>query len=158
MITDKDRKYLQRCVELATDAFKKGNSPFGSILVSKDDAVLFEDHNRDADGDNTSHPEFEIAKWAVGNLTEDERTEAVVYTSGEHCSMCASAHGLVGLGRIVYASSSEQLKKWQKDLGVESGLLKGLSITEVLNDIQVDGPDDELSEEIKKLQYEYHGG
>ncbi|WP_462419645.1 nucleoside deaminase [Salinicoccus sp. Marseille-QA3877] len=156
MITIQDRKYLQRCVELAADAFEKGNSPFGSILVSKDGDVLFEDHNRDAEGDNTRHPEFEIAKWAVNNLTEDERKEAVVYTSGEHCSMCASAHGLVGLGRIVYASSSKQLKEWQKDLGVESGLLKGLAIPEVLNGIQVDGPDEELAEEVKELQYKYH--
>ena len=156
MITIQDRKYLQRCVELAADAFEKGNSPFGSILVSKDGDVLFEDHNRDAKGDNTRHPEFEIAKWAVNNLTEEERKEAVVYTSGEHCSMCASAHGLVGLGRIVYASSSKQLKEWQKDLGVESGLLKGLAVPEVLNGIQVDGPDEELAEEVKELQYKYH--
>lgn len=157
MITDKDRKYLQRSVELAAIAFEKGNSPFGSILVSKDGEVLFEDHNRDAEGDNTRHPEFEIAKWAVRNLTEDERRASIVYTSGEHCSMCASAHGLVGLGRIVYASSSKQLKEWQSDLGVEAGLLKGLSITEVLNGVQVDGPDEKLSEEVKKLQYKYHG-
>lgn len=156
MITDKDRKYLQRCVELAAVAFEKGNSPFGSILVSKDGEVLFEDHNRDSEGDNTRHPEFEIAKWAVNNLSEDERVASVVYTSGEHCSMCASAHGLVGLGRIVYASSSKQLKEWQRDLGVEAGSLKGLSITEVLNGIQVDGPDEELAGEVKALQYKYH--
>lgn len=158
MITAQDRKYLQRSVELASEALEKGNSPFGSILVSKEAEVLFEDHNRDAEGDNTRHPEFEIAKWAVNNLTENERKEAVVYTSGEHCSMCASAHGLVGLGRIVYASSGKQLKEWQKDLGVDSGLLKGLSVTEVLNGVQVDGPDEALSEEVKKLQYKYHRG
>lgn len=156
MITDKDREYLERSVELAAEALEKGNSPFGSILVSKDDEVLFEDHNRDAEGDNTRHPEFEIAKWSVNNLSEAERKEAVVYTSGEHCSMCASAHGLVGLGIIVYASSSKQLKEWHKEMGLESGLLKGLSITEVLNGVQVDGPDEKLSEEVKALQYKYH--
>lgn len=73
MITDNDRGYLERCVELAAEALEKGNSPFGSILVSKDGEILFEDHNRDAEGDNTRHPEFEIAKWAVNNLSEDER-------------------------------------------------------------------------------------
>lgn len=156
MITDEDRKYLERCVELAALALEKGNSPFGSILVSKEDEVLFEDHNRDAEGDNTRHPEFEIARWAVNNLSEDDRKEAVVYTSGEHCSMCASAHGLAGLGRIVYASSSEQLKEWHNALGLRAGMLKGLSITEVLNGVQVDGPDEKLSEEVKELQYKYH--
>lgn len=156
MITEKDRRYLRRCVELAREALEKGNSPFGSVLVSKDGEVLFEDHNRDADGDNTRHPEFEIAKWAIAHLPEEDRRDAVVYTSGEHCSMCASAHGLAGLGRIVYASSGEQLKEWKKDMGIEDGMLRGLAITEVLRDVQVDGPDPELSGEVKKLQYEYH--
>ena len=158
MVTDKDREYLKRSVDLAAEALEKGNSPFGSILVSKDGEVLFEDHNRDAEGDNMRHPEFEIAKWAVNNLSEYDRKEAVVYTSGEHCSMCASAHGLVGLGRIVYASSGRQLKEWQKDLGVEAGLLKGLSVTEVLSGVRVDGPDEKLSEEVKELQYKYYQG
>ncbi|MCD2138572.1 nucleoside deaminase [Salinicoccus halitifaciens] len=156
MITEKDRRYLRRCVELAREALEKGNSPFGSVLVSKDGEVLFEDHNRDAEGDNTRHPEFEIAKWAIAHLPEEDRRDTVVYTSGEHCSMCASAHGLAGLGRIVYASSGEQLKEWKKDMGIEDGMLRGLDVTEVLRGVQADGPDPELSGEVKKLQYEYH--
>ena len=66
----------------------------------------FEDRNRVKDGDATRHPEFAIARWAVDNLTPAERAAATVYTSGEHCPMCAAAHAWVGLGRIVYATSS----------------------------------------------------
>lgn|SRR5690625_3018990 len=157
MITKVDKDYLKRSVELASAALEKGNSPFGSLLVSKDGDVLFEDHNRNADGDQTRHPEFEIAKWAVENLPEEDRRSTTVYTSGEHCSMCASAHGLAGLGRIVYASSSAQLKEWQKEMGItERGTLKGLSIQEVINNADVDGPDEELSEEVKQLQEVYY--
>src|SRR5260370_14048282 len=47
-----------------------------------------------------------------------ERAAATVFTSGEHCPMCAAAHGWVGLGRIVYVSSSEQLAAWLVELGV----------------------------------------
>ncbi|GAA3721013.1 nucleoside deaminase [Salinicoccus jeotgali] len=156
MITETDRKYLTRCVELARTALDKGDAPFGSLLVSKDGEVLFEDHNRIASGDATRHPEFEIARWAASHLNEEDRRSATVYTSGEHCSMCASAHGLVGLGRIVYASSTKQLKAWQQEMGLESGPLKGLSITEVLTDAEVDGPDDTLAEEVRQLQFTYH--
>lgn len=155
MITEQDRKYLERCVVLAEEGLDKGNAPFGSVLVS-DDEVLFEDHNRNAEGDNTRHPEFEIARWAANHLSESERQRATVYTSGEHCSMCSSAHGLVGLGRIVYASSSEQLSTWHKDLGVEPGNIKGHRVHEVIIDAEIDGPDEELSEKVRKLQYEYH--
>ena len=157
MITESDKSFLKRSVELAEKALNKGNSPFGSLLVSKDGDVLFEDHNRDKEGDQTKHPEYEIAKWAIENLSPSDRKNAVVYTSGEHCSMCSSAHALAGLGRIVYASSSAQLKSWQKELGVaERGALKGLSIEEVINDTEVDGPDEELSEQVKQLQREYY--
>ncbi len=46
-----------------------------------------------------------------------ERVRATVYTSGEHCPMCAAAHAWVGLGRIVYAASSAQLTQWLQRLG-----------------------------------------
>lgn len=157
MITGDDKKYLKRSVELAQKALETGNSPFGSLLVSKEGEILFEDHNRDADGDQTKHPEYAIAKWAAENLSAAERKNSVVYTSGEHCSMCSSAHALAGLGRIVYASSSAQLKEWQRELGVtERGALKGLSIEEVINVTEVDGPDEELSQQVKQLQIEYY--
>lgn len=157
MITEADRAYLKRSVELAAAALEKGNSPFGSLLVSRDGDVLFEDHNRNADGNQMRHPEFEIAKWAAENLSEEDRKESTVYTSGEHCSMCASAHGLAGLGRIVYASSSKQLKAWLEEIGiVDRSALRGLGIQEVIAYADVDGPDKELSQEVKQLHIAYY--
>ncbi len=157
MITETDRAYLKRSVELAEQALNTGNSPFGSVLVSQEGKILFEDHNHDKDGDRTQHPEYAVVKWALEHLTEEERRNTVVYTSGEHCSMCSSAHALAGLGRIVYASSSAQLRAWQKELSVnQSGPLKGLSIEDVVNDTPIDGPNQELSEAVKQLQIEYY--
>ncbi|WP_242597190.1 nucleoside deaminase [Billgrantia sulfidoxydans] len=79
--------------------------------------MLAEGHNQVASGDRTRHPEFELARWAAANMSPAARAAATVYTSGEHCPMCAAAHGWVGLGRIVYASSSEQLSGWLAELG-----------------------------------------
>ena len=118
MITETDMKHLRRCVELARIALEKGDEPFGSVLVSAEGEVLFEDHNHVAGGDYTQHPEFAIARWAAQHMTPEARARATVYTSGEHCPMCAAAHGWVGLGRIVYASSSRQLAEWLEELGV----------------------------------------
>ena len=112
MISSTDRKHLERCVELARTALEKGDQPFGSVLVAESGEVLAEDHNHVGGGDHTNHPEFALAKWAAAHMTPEERSRATVYTSGEHCPMCAAAHGWVGLGRIVYASSSRQLVQW----------------------------------------------
>ena len=151
MINEEERKYLKRCIELAETAAEKGDEPFGSVLVSAAGEILFEDHNHVAGGDHTQHPEFAIARWAANHLAPEEREKATVYTSGEHCPMCSAAHGWVGLGRIVYASSSAQLAEWQKEMGVAPSPVKNLSIQEVLHHADVDGPDEELAEEVRKL-------
>lgn len=155
MISDVDMKYLKRSVELATEALETGNSPFGSVLVDAHGNILFEDHNRIADGDDTQHPEIAIARWAAEHMTPEERASAVVYTSGEHCAMCAAAHGWVGLGRIVYASSSEQLVGWLKELNAPMPPINPLAIQDVVPGLPVDGPALSLAETIKNLHMRY---
>jgi tRNA(Arg) A34 adenosine deaminase TadA len=76
---------------------------------------------------------------------------ATVYTSGEHCPMCAAAHGWVGLGRIVYASSSKQLVQWLNGMGVAPSRVRNLPVQDVIRDTIVDGPVPELAEIVRKL-------
>ncbi len=156
MINDTDLKHLRRCVELARTALEAGDEPFGSVLVSADGEVLAEDHNHVAGGDHTQHPEFALARWAAENMTPEERAKATVYTSGEHCPMCAAAHGWVGLGRIVYASSSAQLTEWLSEMGVAPGRVRPLPIQEVIRGTPVDGPVPELAEEVRELHRRLH--
>jgi len=158
VITETDLKHLKRCVELARTALELGDEPFGSVLVSRSGQVLFEDHNHTATGDHTQHPEFAIARWAAQNMTPAERLQATVYTSGEHCPMCAAAHGWAGLGRIVYASSSAQLAEWLSEMGVGPARVRNLPIHEVIRDTAVDGPVPELAEEIRALHRKYQLG
>ncbi len=156
MITESDRRHLRRCVELAARALESGDEPFGSVLVAADGQVLFEDHNHIAGGDHTQHPEFAIARWAANNMTPEERTRATVYTSGEHCPMCSAAHGWVGLGRIVYASSAAQLTGWLADLGVPMSRVRPLPIGEVIHDAVTEGPVEEFARQIRELHIRYH--
>lgn len=151
MISDTDRRYLRRCVELAREALEDGDEPFGSVLVDAAGEVRFEDRNRVKDGDHTRHPEFEIARWAARNLTPQERAAATVYTSGEHCPMCAAAHGWVGLGRIVYVSSGAQLAAWLDDWGVPRSPVAPLAITDVVPGARVEGPVPEFMDEHREL-------
>ena len=158
MIDDHDRGHLRRCVELAAEGLAAGDEPFGSVLVAADGTVLFSDRNRVAGGDQTRHPEFEIARWAATNLTPDDRATATVYTSGEHCPMCAAAHGWVGLGRIVYASSTDQLAGWRAELGAPPSPVRPLTITEVVRGVAVDGPDPELADRVRELHRRHAHG
>ncbi|GAA3251783.1 nucleoside deaminase [Streptomyces labedae] len=155
-VRDDELPYLRRCVELAAEALEAGDEPFGSVLVSGDGAALAEDHNRVASGDRTRHPEFELARWAAAHMTPGERAAATVYTSGEHCPMCAAAHAWVGLGRIVYVASSEQLKSWLAELGVPEPPVRPLPVSAIAPDVTVDGPVPELTDDIAALHRRFH--
>lgn len=139
-------------------ALDGGDEPFGSILVDADGATLFEDRNRVKDGDHTRHPEFAIAQWAVANLTPADRARATVYTSGEHCPMCAAAHAWVGLGRIVYAVSSAQLGTWRSEWDAPDSPVAGLPINAVAPGVQVEGPVETFVDEMKALHRSSVGG
>jgi tRNA(Arg) A34 adenosine deaminase TadA len=151
-VTKADLPHLRRCVELATEAVEAGDFPFGSVLVTADGTVLAEDRNRElSEGDPTRHPEFALARWAAANMTAPERAAATVYTSGEHCPMCAAAHGWVGLGRIVYVTSSEQTVSWLAELGASPAPVLPLAITEAVPGLVVAGPVPGLAEQVHGL-------
>lgn len=158
MPDEQEMPYLKRCVALAEEALQAGDEPFGSVLVSRDGEVLAEDRNRIAGGDATQHPEFALARWAAQNMSPGARAEATVYTSGEHCPMCAAAHGWVGLGRIVYVSSSAQLSEWLNEFGVAPPPVATLPIEQVVPGLMVEGPVLTLSETMKALHQRCHQG
>lgn len=150
-ITDRDRQWLGRAIELAREAREAGDEPFGSVLIDAAGTELFADRNRVSSGDHTRHPEFAIARWAADNLSPAERAETTVYTSGEHCPMCAAAHGWVGLGRIVYVASGAQVAQWREDFGLPVSPVAGLPITDVVPGADVDGPDPRLAGQVREL-------
>ncbi|WP_019202017.1 nucleoside deaminase [Tsukamurella sp. 1534] len=149
--TPDDLPYLRRCVDLAREALDAGDEPFGSLLLDGGGAVVFEDRNRVSGGDATRHPEFEIARWAADHLAPGDRARATVYTSGEHCAMCSAAHAWVGLDRIVYAASTEQLVAWHAEWGLPAAPVAPLPITAVAPGIPVAGPEPSLADEVRAL-------
>jgi tRNA(Arg) A34 adenosine deaminase TadA len=157
MIQESEHKYLRRCVELASEALDAGDEPFGSVLVDAEGRIRAEDRNRVAGGEQTRHPEFELARWAAAHMTPAERAGATVYTSGEHCPMCAAAHGWVGLGRIVYVASSKQLMGWLAEIGVAPPPVRPFPASEIAPGITVEGPVPELVGEVRTLHLRLHG-
>lgn len=150
-LTAADLVHLRRAVELAREAFDAGDEPFGSVLAGPDGAVLREERNRTGDGDQTRHPEFELARWAARHVPEADRPGCTLYTSGESCPMCAAAHGWVGLGRIAYAVSATQLAEWRAGWGLPAGPVRVLPVESVVPGVPVSGPAGELVDVMREL-------
>ena len=110
MITPEDHQLLRRAIAIAADAVTTNDAPYGSLLADDDGRVLIVAHNTvRRDNDITAHPELKLARWAAAELKPDEAAQMTMYTSCQPCGMCTGAIVRSGLGRVVYALSSEQL-------------------------------------------------
>ncbi|MEI5585414.1 MULTISPECIES: hypothetical protein [unclassified Agromyces] len=65
--------------------------------------------------------------------------------------MCSAAHAWVGLGRIVYVASAEQISGWRAAAGAAASAVAVLPITAVAPGLPVEGPVDELVPEVRTL-------
>jgi tRNA(Arg) A34 adenosine deaminase TadA len=109
-MTESDERHLRRAIELAAAARAAGDMPFGSLLVGPEGEVLAEDRNTVVtERDITAHPELKLARWAARNLEAEVARETTMYTSCQPCPMCSGAIARSGLGRVLFALSSDQL-------------------------------------------------
>jgi tRNA(Arg) A34 adenosine deaminase TadA len=109
MITADDFTFLRRAIDIATTAITTGDDPYGSLLAGPPGKILIEAHNTvRRDNDITAHPELKLARWAARELDPDTAARTTMYTSCQPCGMCSGAIVRSGLGRVVYALSTEQ--------------------------------------------------
>jgi tRNA(Arg) A34 adenosine deaminase TadA len=156
-LTPTDLPHLRHCLALAAEALRAGDEPFGSILVDAQGQVLAQARNEVNAVNALAHPELALAQWAAAHLGPAARATTTMYTSGEHCPMCAAAHGWVGLGKLVYLSSAEQLTQWLQELGAPPSPVQMVPVQTIVRDLEVAGPaDGELLQAIKDLQVAYH--
>ena len=157
LFTKTDLRFFNHCLELAEEALKAGDQPFGSILVNKQNEIIAEARNRINEKNVLAHPEIELAQWAMENLSLEERLQTVMYTTGEHCPMCAGAHGWAQIGGLYFLSSAVQLKEWMNEFGVSAAPIEFIPTQHILKNVVVKGPaNGELLEEIKQKHKRYY--
>jgi tRNA(Arg) A34 adenosine deaminase TadA len=138
-----DEHHLQTAIELAWRSREKGNHPFGSVLVDSKGTVLLQAENTVVTERNRiGHAELNLVHEACSQFDSDSLQGCTLYTSTEPCAMCASAIYWSGIGRVVFALSSETLHAIVND--EEGGETLALSCREVFarggREIEVTGP------------------
>src|SRR3954464_9513687 len=101
--------FIRAAIDLASEARRQGNHPFGALLVLDGDVVLTATNSVKTDQDPTSHAETNLVTAAIRQLSRDQIARAVLYTSCEPCAMCAGKMYWAGVRSLVYGLSSQQL-------------------------------------------------
>jgi tRNA(Arg) A34 adenosine deaminase TadA len=108
-MTPTDETYLRRAIALAAEGRAAGEQPYGSLLVGPEGQVFVEDRNTvSSERDITAHPELKVARWAARELAPEIARKTTLYTNCQPCIMCVGAIERSGLGRVVFALSTDQ--------------------------------------------------
>lgn len=103
-------KYLKRCIEISLESVKKGNHPFGAIIVNEDGDIIAESGNIEVtDKDCTGHAETTVVRKAAKKYSKDYLWNCTLYSTAEPCCMCTGAIYWGNIGRVVYGISEKQL-------------------------------------------------
>lgn len=108
---DADEGFLRQAIELARQARRAGNHPFGALLVVDDRVVLTARNTIATDRDPTAHAETNLVAAAIGQLSPDQIRRGILYTSCEPCAMCAGKMYWAGIRSLAYALPAEELAK-----------------------------------------------
>jgi tRNA(adenine34) deaminase len=119
-----DNEYFMR---QAIEAAKKGDAPYGAVIV-KDNQVVAVAHNTvKQDYDPSAHAEVNVIRKLTSQLKNTSLEGYTIYTTGEPCPMCATACVWTGISEIVYGASIQDLmkvKQSQIDISCEEIIAK----------------------------------
>jgi tRNA(adenine34) deaminase len=117
----------QKFMYVALEAAKKGDAPYGAVLV-KDGEVAAVAHNTvRQDHDPSAHAEINVIRKLTSQLKNPSLEGYTIYTTGEPCPMCATACVWTGISEIVYGASIKDLmtvNQSQIDISCEEVIAK----------------------------------
>jgi tRNA(Arg) A34 adenosine deaminase TadA len=107
-MTDQDRKFMTRAIELArTGVDNDAGGPFGCIVV-RDGEIVGEGNNRvTSTNDPTAHAEIIAIREACKRLGSFQLDGCTIYTSCEPCPMCLGAIYWARPDRVFYACTRD---------------------------------------------------
>jgi len=101
-----DEQAMMRCIELAAEAAKRGDHPFGALILRGGELVAEGPNLVITDVDPTAHGEVIAIRRACQTLGRQELGDCTLFTSAEPCWICSTAIRVTGISRVVFAARS----------------------------------------------------
>jgi len=106
MLTDREKQFLERAIELSRRGMENGDGgPFGCIVVKGDDIVGEGCNMVTSSNDPTAHAEVVAIRNACRHLNTYQLTGCEIYSSCEPCPMCLGAIYWARPQRVIYANT-----------------------------------------------------
>jgi tRNA(Arg) A34 adenosine deaminase TadA len=138
--------FIRESVKIAHRALGNGRHPFGCILVSEDNEILFTQGNIDT----LNHAEATLCRTAWTNLSPSDLWKCTLYTNFEPCAMCAGSIYWANIGSVVYGCTEERLLALTGD--DSENMTLNLSCRELFKsgqkDVRVFGPFEEVENDV----------
>jgi tRNA(Arg) A34 adenosine deaminase TadA len=113
--TSDHERFMQVAIDLARDATRDGNEPFGAILVQDGEIVLRAQNSTHTEGSIVYHAELNLVRRLAEAVApcgaKVDVKRCILYTSTEPCAMCSGAIFWCGIRTVVYGASNEALEK-----------------------------------------------
>jgi tRNA(adenine34) deaminase len=109
-----DLQMMERCLELAQRGAKKGELPFGAVIVSRGHVIAEATNCVSSEGDVTRHAELVALSEAQKVLKRKRLQDCTLYSIMEPCPMCSFPAREARIGRVVFALSSPVMGGYSK--------------------------------------------
>ena len=100
-----DVYWMEKALELAQQATKKGEVPVGAVVIKEGNLVAAAHNLREQSGNPVAHAEMLAIQSAAEKLGNWRLTETTLYVTLEPCPMCAGAIVLARIPRVVYGAT-----------------------------------------------------
>lgn len=115
-------------MKLALEEAKKGDSPYGAVIVKDDEVIALAHNTVKIDSDPSAHAEVNVIRSLTTKINNPSLEGYIIYTTGEPCPMCATACVWTGISEIVFGASIQDLieaKQPQIKISCEEIIAKG---------------------------------
>jgi tRNA(adenine34) deaminase len=97
---------MRRCLELAVNARRRGNTPVGALVVLEGAVIAEAEEEVPVGLDPTGHAEILAIRKACGTLRTTNLSSATLYTTAEPCWGCSYIIRQTGLAHVIYGRTS----------------------------------------------------
>ena len=110
-----DNRFIKRCIDLAHEAFQKGDSPFGALVARGDKIIVEATNSIVTQNDITAHAEIIAIRQTQKIIEHSDLSKFVLYSSCEPCPMCSFMIREAKFRKVVFSLRSPSmggLSKW----------------------------------------------